>query len=569
MSGLVNDLLRRLIGMAAALSGGLLTAAHHLRILTYRRRHRRLARRLSIEVTTAIAPYGPETEARIQQAAGRVRGPASFALTSGSAGQPKRILYTPARVRAVKRTFVDVFCRMFWAVPLRRRSLFIMSGIGDDESLTHHLLAEHGAAGRLALLQAPYRILWQQQFRELIAAYGMTPVRLLLLTVANPGLLYATNPSTLSTFFDELAAAWSPSARLVAELHRGGQTGFDAANLWRALASVASRGWKQRLALIAESGDRPPPVQAWLPGLQAYVCWTGGYVRPFLERLARRLPPPRYRLIPMYSMSTEAIETVTHFRRATGSGSLDVSFLPLGPGTLHELLPEDAADSPERLLPPWRARPGCTYALVVSDQYGLRRYQTDDLFRCTRLIGGLPDLSFLRRRTLEHSFTGEKVTDQQLALVFEELRRCSPDGEQALFLTCIPSQPPGDGVPHYRLVVVAAPLVETSTSASPAAPGLGRVDLPALVAAAEARLRLLNSEYRDKVASGRLGPLRGELMNLRELAALVGGERHGSGWEAQLKFLPLYTRTFEEMTGGRSSLIETGGPGAFPSHHCR
>ncbi|MES1208275.1 MAG: GH3 auxin-responsive promoter family protein, partial [Pseudomonadota bacterium] len=266
-----------------------------------------------------------------------------------------------------------------------------------------------------------------------------------------------------------------------------------------------------------------------------------GYVGPFLERLATHLPSPRYRRVPMYALSTETIETMTHFPAGRGGG--DVAFLPTGAGTLYELLPEDESgepDRPDRLIPPWRAIPGRNFSLVVSDAFGLRRYQTNDLFRCERMIAGLPDLRFLRRRGLEHSFTGEKVTGQQLADVFADLRATISGVRAAAFLTCVPSQPPDERVPHYRLVLVGAP-------------GAAPLDMEALAADADRRLRAVNFEYRDKVHSGRLGPMRGIEMDLPALVALIGGDRHRADWEAQLKFLPLYPRTWEALTAAASA----------------
>ncbi len=76
---------------------------------------------------------------------------------------------------------------------------------------------------------------------------------------------------------------------------------------------LESRGCAERLTQIATS-KAPLPLSACAPAVEAYICWTGGYVKPFLDRLATHLPSPRYKLIPMYSMSTETIETLPYFR---------------------------------------------------------------------------------------------------------------------------------------------------------------------------------------------------------------------------------------------------------------
>ena len=84
-----------------------------------------------------------------------------------------------------------------------------------------------------------------------------------------------------------------------------------------------------------------------------------------------------------------------------------------------------------------------TYSLVVSDAYGLQRYQTEDLFQVRGFFGRLPDLHFISRRGLEYSFTGEKVTDKQLETVYQQLCADWPELKEARFLTCLPSYPSG------------------------------------------------------------------------------------------------------------------------------
>src|SRR5262249_35498766 len=138
------------------------------------------------------------------------------------------------------------------------------------------------------------------------------------------------------------------------------------------------------------------------------------YVRPFLERARGFLPPERYRFIPMYSMSTETVETV-----GVAVGRDDVAFLPVVPGAVVEFLPRELPDDARALLEPGQLEIGREYTLVVSDAYGLLRYQTEDVFRCERRVRSLPDLRFVGRRGLAYSFTGEKVTDAHFQAAYE------------------------------------------------------------------------------------------------------------------------------------------------------
>lgn len=524
MRGLLNDCLRTLIGFAIRRLGLALSAAQRIRIGNFSRNQRRLRRRYAVTPDTPVLPFGAEIEQLINDAAKRAGRGARFASTSGSTGRPKRILYTRRRLRSVRLAFVDAFARCARSLRLRRTSLYVFSPLGEDDSLTSMLLAERGLPAYLSTLQAPYRVQRHPAVRSLAADYGAAAVRLWVLALANPGVIYSTNPSTLSTFLDRVASDWRRSSALVRRFRREPDV-FDPAV--RVIARrIESRDSAQRLARIAAS-DLPLPLSVCAPAVGAYVCWTGGYVKPFLDRLAQHLPPARYRLVPMYSMSTETIETVSHY----GEGA--VSFLPLAGGVLYEFIEEGADNKPESLLTADRLREGGNYSMVVSDAFGLRRYQTDDLFLCRGFVRGLPDLAFARRRGLEYSFTGEKLTAGQAAAVFRRLRAEHPSVGDDSFLTLVPSLPAGDHVPHYKLVLIggACPASET--------PG------ERLAARCDELLCETNREYETKRSGGRLGRIRFVRTSPAELAGRLGVSARGAGWEAQFKFLPLYRSTWE------------------------
>jgi hypothetical protein len=100
-------------------------------------------------------------------------------------------------------------------------------------------------------------------------------------------------------------------------------------------------------------------------------------------------------------------------------------------------------------------------------------------------------------------------------------------------MVCIPSQPAGDAVPHYRLALgLRTPL---------------DLDEPALAATFDAALSRQNPEYADKRASGRLGPVVAATKDFQTLVARVGGQRNAQSWETQFKFLPMVARTWESM----------------------
>ncbi|MBC8028976.1 MAG: GH3 auxin-responsive promoter family protein [Pyrinomonadaceae bacterium] len=525
MRGLINDCLRRLIALGIRWLGLLLTIVQRVRASMFFWSQKRLARRYGITSATPIMTFGPELELLIERAAARAGKRAKFAWTSGSTAKPKRILYTRRRLRAVKLAYVDFFARCCWSLGIKRTSLYVFSSLNNDDSLTSMLLEETGLPPYISSLQAPYRVHCHPAIQSLVSDYGATAARLWILAIANPGILYSTNPSTLSTFFDELTSDWQRGTRLIKDWHRKPEAFVPAVCL--IAKRLESRGSNARLERIAMS-DTSLPLQVCAPAVKTCVCWVGGYVKPFLDRLATYLPPDRYRLVPMYSMSTETLETVGHF-----AGDR-VAFLPLASRVLYEFVEEDAEDKPQNLLKANQLQAGKPYSMVVSDPYGLRRYQTGDLFHCRGFVAGLPDLSFSRRRDLEYSFTGEKLTSEQVMTVFQKLREEYPQLGADKFLTCVPSHPVDDSVPHYKIILVN---------------GHGEsvgVPVDELATRCDELLSEVNREYKSKCQSARLGPVRFMLLTHKDFIDRIGSSQ-SNAWKAQFKFLPLYRSTWESL----------------------
>ncbi|HEU4711196.1 MAG TPA: GH3 auxin-responsive promoter family protein [Pyrinomonadaceae bacterium] len=504
MRGRLNDTIRYFIAHAIRLAGIVLSGWQRIRIARFAANQRRLKRKYRLQSDTPVLPYGPRVVESIRHAAARLGSDAVFAMTSGSTGDPKRIVYTKHRLRALKFAFSDMFARACAAHRLQRTSLYVFSSFERDASLTSMLLDEEKLPLYVSTLQAPYRVQQHPAIRKLASDYGAAAVRLWILTLSNPGVLYATNPATISTFLDELQTNWSQCSQLSKDWCNNPKR-FDPA-VHTIARRLASHGSTRRLQLVATT-NQPLRLGDFAPAVRAYICWTGGYVKPFLDRISTYLPHKR--LIPMYSMSTETIETETVFRDG------EAYFLPLANGVVYEFLTEN------QLLTPAQLVPGETYAMVVSDAYGLRRYHTGDLFTCRRKLNGLPDLVFLRRGALEYSFAGEKVTAEQLTLIFDQLR--AAHGSKG-FLTCVPSLLPK---PHYKLVMI----------------GCDGVQDDLLATECDKLLSAMNCEYKSKRARGILGPIRA----IQTDAANFAQDSAGS-WETQFKFLPLYRRTWESMS---------------------
>jgi hypothetical protein len=519
MRTVFNEMLRWLIGVNMVMLGKLFARIHQKKLRSFERRQKQLLKLFKIDAQTPILSYGDKLKEHIQTAAQRHKCQ-QFAVTSGSTAEPKRILYPDARIRRTKFVFIDNLGRCFNTLKFTRKVLYVFSALQDDDSLTGMLLDENKGTPYISGLQAPYRLHRQPALRALTQEYGSAALRLWMLALSNPGIIYSTNPSTLSTFLDALDDNFQEATSLIKDYCESPEKFSKPVHALR--KRVQSWGWEKRFRRLASSPTRPS-YQEMFPAFRTYFCWTGGYVQPFIDRIETRLPPEEYRRIPMYSMSTETVETVAHYSQKS------VHFIPLGPYVLYEFLPIESEDHPENLLKPHQLQVNQQYTMVVSDDYGLKRYQTDDVFECRGFVQGLPDLHFLRRRSLEYSFTGEKLTGPQLSGVYQKLRNEFSFLTEDTFLTCIPSLPRGSAIPHYKFVIVGDQFT---------AP-------PDLITRFDALLQEANEEYAHKRDSDRIGPAQLMQSSLDEIVAKVSSSSTKTNWESQFKFLPLYRRTWE------------------------
>ncbi|MBX7098580.1 MAG: GH3 auxin-responsive promoter family protein [Myxococcaceae bacterium] len=516
----LNEALLGLIALLFRAFAWVLEQRLRMRLEGFREAQRALRAELEVRDETPVATFaelGPSLErARVRHGRRAVE-----VTTSGSTSAAKRLVYTRGRLILTRFLFIDVFARLMRAARCRRWSLFVLAPRGDDDSLSSALNRETRAPTYPEALEGPYRVMRDAAFAEACARHGETAARAWLLAVSNPGFLYATNPSTLAVFFESLGPEWSRVSALAAAFLRGEEPGL--ARLFRQTATLGARARLERMAGSAA----PLAVTELAPGLEVFACWDGGYVRPFLERARRHLPESKVRFLPMYSMSTEVVETLGV---AVGEGAaFDVAYLPCAPGVLYEFAPE--GDGPPRLLSPWELEPGKSYGLVVSDRFGLTRYQTDDVFECRRLVDGHPDLRFLRRRGLSYSFTGEKLTAEHLTAAYALARARLGVGSDDTHWCAFPTLGRDGATPGYRLIRVGQ-------AKGPATAEVAR--------AVDEALAEVNGEYRQKRQTGRLAPLEGLELDVQRFVAAVAGPSAVGTWENQFKFLPLSPRLWDE-----------------------
>ena len=212
MRAYINDSLRAAISYVILYFGLLACGWQRFQLLAFSFNQQRLKRKYGITPDTPVLSYGPEVVQSIRTNAGK---DAKFATTSGTTGEPKELLYTKRRLLALKLAFSEMFAGACYAFRLKRTSLYVFSSFEADTSLTSLLLDENALPHYLSTLQAPYRLQHHPALQALVSKYGATAVRLWILTLSNPGVLYSTNPSTISTFLDELINDWNHCSELI------------------------------------------------------------------------------------------------------------------------------------------------------------------------------------------------------------------------------------------------------------------------------------------------------------------------------------------------------------------
>ena len=520
LAGLRNDLARRFICWGMRQLGPYAHRKAMREVSEFKHTQAILRERYDIEATTPCTIYDDELRARIAALPN-----VEWVKTSGSTREPKIIAFDKARLNKVKKSFAGVTLRSAAAINARRPIIFTLASLSDDESFT--AIMTNKTPSQFDLWVTPHRALALPEVRALTSKYSVHALRLWGLVLSNPGWLYSTNPSTQAGFFHALSTAWETHTQLLRDFIQEPSTFSNAVH--HAARQIVSSGWRERAAVVLNSATPLPPT-TWL-NLEAYCSWDGGNTAPFLRQLEKYLSDVDF--IPMFSMSTETLETLTVYHEDT------VSFLTIAPGVYYEFLAEGAADEPQNLIPAVELKPGERYVMVVSDPYGLRRYVTEDVFLCNTLVEGVPDLRFLYRRGLTWSYTGEKLTGEQLGEVYDELVRHFEPLRTAQ-LTTAPTHPDGQRLPGYTLLL-ATPGSEDAQA---------QVQLSEVAKRFDALLGDINDEYASKRNSQRLHPPTARWIEFDHLASKLRGENSDTqnrDWDSQFKLLPLLRKTLEEL----------------------
>ncbi len=300
-----------------------------------------------------------------------------------------------------------------------------------------------------------------------------------------------------------MTSATVPSTR-PAKCRRSGLTSCDRC------AGRTARGlprWSNAWAAKASCG----PADYW--NVSFLACWTGGTMGLYLKDVQ-----PWFGSVPVRDIGLIASEgrMTVPVGDGTPGGILDVA------GHFYEFIPAEEIDSDKpTVLRCHELQVGQGYFLVLTTSSGLARYSIMDLVRVNEYFGEAPVLEFLSKGQRICSLAGEKLTENQVVLAGEGVRRES-GWRLGDFALC----PRWGKLPGYMLYV----------------DGECEAPLDALAAGFDQALCRISMEYASKRKTLRLAEVTARYLPAGFLAELDRDSlARGRGRAEQFKHRFLYT----------------------------
>lgn len=133
--------------------------------------------------------------------------------------------------------------------------------------------------------------------------------------------------------------------------------------------------------------------------MKEVICWDSGYLKSYVDQI-KSYCREDVLFQSMSSMSTEVTQTVCFGDRR----------LPMGREICYEFYNLENT----KILKPHQLEVGGEYIMIISNQHGLVRYDTNDIFYVKGMFFGVPDIIFKKRYGINFDFAGEKLTADQV-----------------------------------------------------------------------------------------------------------------------------------------------------------
>jgi len=410
-----------------------------------------------------------------------------FALTSGTQAARKFIPVTTEFLRLFRQGWT------VWGVKasLAHHGLFrgrVLQMASDwNEFQTEAGIPCGSISGLIAVMQNP---LVRRRYcvppevgliKDVIARHYTTlrlaiPERITYATTANPSTF--VNLARLGDQYKEL---------LIRDIHDGTlSSDFDVPQPVRdALAPRINRPDPEKarwLEQIVAATGHLLPKDYW-PELRLLGNWTGGAVGAYLRHYPKLFGNKPVRDIGL--IASEGRMTIP-VKTGTPAGVLDVL------SNYYEFIPEEEIESAHpTVLEAHELEEGRNYFIILTTPSGFYRYNISDVVRVTGWYNQAPVLEFLNKGSHFSSITGEKLAEAQVSQAVDRVLR-----RMSLALTAFTLAPVWDDqLPFYALLIERSDISSEHLAMQ-------------LARAVDEELQELNSEYRSKRETRRLGAVR-------------------------------------------------------------
>ena len=426
--------------------------------------------------------------------------PVYYNQTSGTVAEPKNIPLTKAGLARIQRL------QRLAAYALSRRTsalggkVFVLSGAAQEGTMPAG--TPYGSASGL-LYASQGRLLRRRYVLPAsasdIADYDARYLAMAVLGAADGAVttMATANPSTFIRLMDVL----NSSAETVLEAVATGRlpAGCDMPVRDDQPALRADPKRAAALARRLEANGELTYADIW-SHLRAVVTWTGGSCGLAVERLRPMLTPD----CPVFELGYLASEVsgTVNIDPLEGScvATLQDSFFEFAERDAWEAA-ADESDRGMRTCTLADLEIGRDYYVIVTTADGLYRYDMNDIVRVTGSVSDTPVLSFVQKGKGVTSITGEKLYEFQ---VMSAVTAAAAElGTAAPFFVMLTD-------PEEAVYTLNVELAHARADGLTAGEHTQLAD--ELSAATERALRQANVEYDQKRASGRLAPLRVNLL---------------------------------------------------------
>ncbi|MCY3626802.1 MAG: GH3 auxin-responsive promoter family protein [Gammaproteobacteria bacterium] len=399
--------------------------------------------------------------------------PIYFNRTSGTTGTPKDVPITPTTLLEIQQlSQVNAYVLASQSNVLRHK-IFAIGG-AEVEDRTEQGIPIGSASG----------MLYRQQSKFVSSRYVLQPevfdikdIELRYLVCAILGVrerfvstIVAANPSTLIRLCSIINLRRDEIIKAVMD-HQFP----DAAN--RVSLPRINRSRLSELKTLFENREQVTFEHIW-PELQGVIAWGGGSCGFALDNLSPLLPST-CRFIEMGYLSSEFRGTINIDLRN------NVCIPPLHHTFFEFVEQDDWENERKQTLHLHELELGKSYYIFATTSNGLYRYDINDIVRVIGFVNATPALEFVQKGRGTTNITGEKVTEQQVLLCMQFLRR-EYDLKPVFFIVLADEQ-----TARYLLCI------ETKSS----------YDETKISTEFDTKLQQLNIEYKSKRESQRLAPM--------------------------------------------------------------